>query len=306
MPISLILLIALLAFAVIVGGTALVAIAQRRDVLARAGGLDEAAAPAAIALRPAKEKAQGKFRQWLLDSLPGSPADDAAAQEKMVQAGYDSPTAPATFFLVRVATFVVLPLFTFFVAPRTSFLMFMLYMGASIFSAYMIPAGFLDRLVRQRQERIRRSIPDALDLMVVCVEAGISLDAALLRVSREVRLAHVDLAHELTVVNRKMNAGIPREAALRGLWQRTGVEELRSLVSSMIQSEKWGTSVATVLRVSAETLRRKRRQAAEKKAKQAPLKMTIPLVLFILPSLFIVIMGPAFVQVVQEFGKIGQ
>ena len=184
--------------------------------------------------------------------------------------------------------------------------MFLVYMGGAVFAAFMIPAGFLDRLVRQRQERIRRSIPDALDLMVVCVEAGISLDAAILRVAREVRLAHVDLAHELTVVNRKMNAGIPRDVALRGLWQRTGVEEIRSLVSSMIQSEKWGTSVATVLRVAAETLRRKRRQAAEKKAKQAPLKMTIPLVLFILPSLFIVIMGPAFVQVVQEFGKIGQ
>ena len=153
---------------------------------------------------------------------------------------------------------------------------------------------------------MRRSVPDALDLMVVCVEAGISLDAAILRVAREVRLAHPDLAHELAVVNRKTNAGIPRENALRGLWQRTGVEEIRTLVSSMIQSEKWGTSIATVLRVAAETLRRKRRQTAEKKAKQAPLKMTMPLVLFILPALFIVIMGPALVQVIQEFGKIGQ
>ena len=166
--------------------------------------------------------------------------------------------------------------------------------------------GMLDRLIRQRQERIRRSVPDALDLMVVCVEAGVSLDAAILRVSREIRLAHTDLAHELAVVNRKTNAGIPRDGALRGLWQRTGVEELRTLVSSMIQSEKWGTSIATVLRVAAETLRRKRRQTAEKKAKQAPLKMTFPLVLFILPALFIVIMGPALVQVINEFGKIGQ
>lgn len=184
--------------------------------------------------------------------------------------------------------------------------MFLVYMGISIFCAYIIPVGFLDRLVRQRQERIRRSVPDALDLLVVCVEAGISLDAAILRVAREIRLAHTDLAHELAVVNRKTNAGIPRDAALRGLWQRTGVEEIRALVSSMIQSEKWGTSVATVLRVSAETLRRKRRQVAEKKAKQAPLKMTFPLVLFILPALFIVIMGPALVQVITEFGKIGQ
>jgi tight adherence protein C len=184
--------------------------------------------------------------------------------------------------------------------------MFVVVMGTGIFIGYIAPIGFLDRLVRVRQERIRRSVPDALDLLVVCVEAGISLDAAVLRVAREVRLAHPDLAHEFAVVNRKTNAGIPRDVALRGLWQRTGVEEIRALVSNMIQSEKWGTSVATVLRVAAETLRRKRRQTAEKKAKQAPLKMTFPLVLFILPALFIVIMGPALVQVITEFGKIGQ
>lgn len=304
MPIAVIFFIVLGVIAVLVGGFALISLAQRREVLARAGAFDEAGTPA-IALRPIKEKKQGRFREWLLQSLPGSPADDAQSSEKMIQAGYDSATAPATFFLAQVATFVVIPLFTYFIAPRSSFFMFVVWMGISIFCAYIIPVGFLDRLVRQRQERIRRSVPDALDLLVVCVEAGISLDAAILRVSREIRLAHTDLAHELAVVNRKTNAGIPRDVALRGLWQRTGVEEIRALVSSMIQSEKWGTSVATVLRVSAETLRRKRRQTAEKKAKQAPLKMTFPLVLFILPALFIVIMGPALVQVITEFGKIG-
>ena len=151
---------------------------------------------------------------------------------------------------------------------------------------------------------MRRSVPDALDLLVVCVEAGVSLDAAILRVAREITLAHPELARELSVVNRLTNAGMPREAALRGLWQRTGVEDLRALVASLIQSEKWGTSVATVLRVSAETLRRKRRQYAEKKAKMAPLKMTFPLLFFILPALFVVILGPAIVQIINEFGKI--
>jgi len=305
MPIAVILFIVLGVIAVLVGGFALISLAQRREVLARAGAFDDAGTPT-IALRPIKERKEGRFREWLLQSLPGSPSDDIQASEKMIQAGYDTPTAPATFFLVQVAVFVILPLFTYFIVPRSSFFMFLVYMGISIFCAYIIPVGFLDRLVRQRQERIRRSVPDALDLLVVCVAAGISLDAAILRVAREIRLAHTDLAHELAVVNRKTNAGIPRDAALRGLWQRTGVEEIRALVSSMIQSEKWGTSVATVLRVSAETLRRKRRQIAEKKAKQAPLKMTFPLVLFILPALFIVIMGPALVQVITEFGKIGQ
>jgi tight adherence protein C len=292
--------------AVVVGGAALIASSQRRAVLARAGVGEDAGTTSTIVLRPVREKESRGLRQWLTETFPASTADDAQSQEKLVQAGFDTPTAPATYFFCRVVSFVSLPVIAIAFGPRSSFFAYAFSIGAAVFAGWIVPMGVLDRLIRQRQERIRRSVPDALDLMVVCVEAGVSLDAAVLRVAREIRLAHTDLAHELAVVNRKTNAGIPRDAALRGLWQRTGVEELRTLVSSMIQSEKWGTSIATVLRVAAETLRRKRRQTAEKKAKQAPLKMTFPLVLFILPALFIVIMGPALVQVMTEFGKIGQ
>jgi len=304
-PIQLIILLVVIVLAVIVGGAALVGTIQRRAVLARAGVGEDGLSNSTVVLRPARDSQSRGLRQWLLDTFPGPTADDAASQEKLVQAGFDTPTAPATFFFARVVSFVILPVLAIAFGPRTSFFVYVLSIGFAVFAGWIIPMGFLDRLVRQRQEKIRRSVPDALDLMVVCVEAGVSLDAAILRVSREIRLGHTDLAHELSVVNRKTNAGIPRDAALRSLWQRTGVEELRTLVSSMIQSEKWGTSIATVLRVSADTLRRKRRQVAEKKAKQAPLKMTFPLVLFILPALFIVIMGPALVQVITEFGKIG-
>jgi len=304
-PIQLIILLVVIVLAVVVGGAALIGSIQRRAVLARAGVGEDGLSNSTVVLRPARDSQSRGLRQWLLDTFPGPTADDAASQEKLVQAGFDTPTAPATFFFARVVSFVILPVLALAFGPRTSFFVYALSIAFAVFAGWIIPMGFLDRLVRQRQERIRRSVPDALDLMVVCVEAGVSLDAAILRVSREIRLGHTDLAHELSVVNRKTNAGIPRDTALRSLWQRTGVEELRTLVSSMIQSEKWGTSIATVLRVSAETLRRKRRQVAEKKAKQAPLKMTFPLVLFILPALFIVIMGPALVQVITEFGKIG-
>jgi tight adherence protein C len=304
-PIQLILLLVVIVLAVIVGGAALIGSIQRRAVLARAGVGEDGLSNSTVVLRPARDSQSRGLRQWLLDTFPGPTAEDAASQEKLVQAGFDTPTAPATFFFARVVSFVILPVLAIAFGPRNTFFVYALSVGFAVFAGWIIPMGFLDRLVRQRQERIRRSVPDALDLMVVCVEAGVSLDAAILRVSREIRLGHTDLAHELSVVNRKVNAGIPRDTALRSLWQRTGVEELRTLVSSMIQSEKWGTSIATVLRVSAETLRRKRRQVAEKKAKQAPLKMTFPLVLFILPALFIVIMGPALVQVINEFGKIG-
>jgi tight adherence protein C len=304
-PIQLIILIAVIVLAVIVGGAALVGNLQRRAVLARAGVGEDGVSTSTVVLRPVRDSQSRGLGQWLLDTFPGPTAEDAASQEKLVQAGFDTPTAPATFFFIRVVSFVILPVLAIAFGPKSSFFVYALSIGFAVFAGWIIPMGFLDRLVRQRQERIRRSVPDALDLLVVCVEAGVSLDAAVLRVSREIRLGHTDLAHELSVVNRKTNAGIPRDTALRSLWQRTGVEELRTLVSSMIQSEKWGTSIATVLRVSADTLRRKRRQVAEKKAKQAPLKMTFPLVLFILPALFIVIMGPALVQVITEFGKIG-
>jgi tight adherence protein C len=158
----------------------------------------------------------------------------------------------------------------------------------------------LERLARVRQERIRHALPDALDLLVVCVEAGISLDAAILRVARELSLTYPDLASELLVVNRKTNAGVTREEAIRGLWSRTGVDDLRSLATSLIQTEKWGTSITKVLRVAAATLRRKRRQHAEKRVALAPVKMTFPLVALILPALFIIILGPAMLQVVSS------
>jgi tight adherence protein C len=239
-----------------------------------------------------------------LEKLQESQKENEALTNKLTQAGYDSPTAAAIYFLLRLSSMVMFPLGTLMIIPRTDFRLYVLGLLVSVIIGYILPVALLDRTIRLRQERIRRAVPDALDLMVVCVEAGVSLDAAILRVAREVRLVHTDLAHELHVVNRLTNAGVPRETALRGLWQRTGVEDIRALVSSLIQSEKWGTSVATVLRVAAETLRRKRKQYAEKKAKQAPLKMTFPLLFFILPALFIVIMGPAVATIVKEFSKI--
>jgi tight adherence protein C len=252
-------------------------------------------------LRPEAESRRGSE---FLERLQESQKDNEVLSTKLTQAGYDSPTAAAIYFLLRLSSMVMFPLVTLMIIPRANFRLYVLGLLVAVILGYLLPVALLDRTIRLRQERIRRAVPDALDLMVVCVEAGVSLDAAILRVAREVRLVHTDLAHELHVVNRLTNAGVPRETALRGLWQRTGVEDIRALVSSLIQSEKWGTSVATVLRVAAETLRRKRKQYAEKKAKQAPLKMTFPLLFFILPALFIVIMGPAVATIIKEFGKV--
>jgi tight adherence protein C len=297
----LIVLLVLGGIAVLIASTALVSILQRRDVMVRASE-DAVMDVSSVVLRP--EGASRTRLQERLEAWAKQREDSEELQHKLIQAGFESPTAPAFYFLARISSIVLLPLIAMLVIPRTQFLLFVMTLLLGVFLGMIFPVAMLDRLVRLRQDRIKKSVPDALDLLVVCVEAGTSLDAAILRVAKELRLAHPDLAHELAVVNRLTNAGMPRDEALRGLWKRTGVLDIRALVSSLIQSEKWGTSIATVLRVAAETLRRKRKQDAERRAKMAPLKMTFPLLFFILPALFAVILGPAVVQIMNEFGKI--
>jgi tight adherence protein C len=299
----LIFLLVLAGLAILIASTALVSMLQRRDIMLRASEQAAMFESASAVLKPEKVS-RGPSIQDRLEAWAREREDNEELQHKLVQAGFESPTAPAFYFLLRITSMVLLPLLAFFVIPKTQFLLFVVSLATAVFLGMILPMAMLDRFVRLRQTRITKSVPDALDLLVVCVEAGTSLDAAILRVAKELRLAHPDLAHELAVVNRLTNAGMPREQALRGLWQRTGVLDIRALVSSLIQSEKWGTSIATVLRVAAETLRRKRRQDAERRAKMAPLKMTFPLLLFILPALFAVILGPAVVQIIQEFGKV--
>lgn len=298
----LILLLVLGGLAVVIASTTLVSMLQRRDVLLRASA-DVTLEASSMVLRPEKTGTKSKL-QDRLEAWAKEREENEELQHKLIQAGFESPAAPAFFFLVRMSSLVLLPLAALIIIPRTQFLLWVMSLAVGVFLGMITPVALLDRLVRLRQDRIKRSVPDALDLLVVCVEAGTSLDAAILRVAKELRLAHPDLAHELAVVNRLTNAGMARDDALRGLWKRTGVLDIRALVSSLIQSEKWGTSIATVLRVAAETLRRKRKQDAEKRAKMAPLKMTFPLLFFILPALFAVILGPAVVQIIQEFSKI--
>jgi len=237
----------------------------------------------------------------ILKRAPSVWAKDAGVQQKLIHAGYDNPLAPLTYSMARVVAIIALPLAAFLLVPKTSWRLALMMVAVAALFGFLLPSGYVARAARLRQEKIRRALPDALDLLVVCVEAGISLDAAILRVARELLIAHPDMALELAVVNRKTNAGVRREEALRGLWERTGVEEIRTLVASLIQSEKWGSSSARVLRVSSETLRRKRRQSAERRAALAPNKMTIPLALLIFPALFVVILGPAMINIMQAF-----
>jgi len=306
MPISLILLIALLAGAF----SAAVYVHQmnqrRRELLRRADGRTQSAQPALALLTSAEVSWKTRLGEWLRRNAPSAWSAPGRAGDTLVHAGYDGATAPAVYATIRLAAAVLPPLAVFAVGPHDRPSTLLLYLGSALVLGVLGPPGLLARQARLRQAQIRRSLPDSLDLLVVCVEAGVSLDAAILRVAREMEILHPILAREFLIVNRKVNAGITREAAFHALWTRTGVEELRGLASSMIQSEKWGTSISTVLRVYAESLRRKRKQMAEKKAAEASVKLMIPLAALIFPALFVVIAGSAGLEIYKALGNVGQ
>jgi len=158
---------------------------------------------------------------------------------------------------------------------------------------FFLPRFFLKRAMKERQRRIRLGLPDALDLTVICVEAGLALDQAMMRVGEDLQHAHPELSGEFHLFNLETRAGKPRAEALRNLAARTGVDDVRGLVGTLIQTDRFGTSVAQALRVHSDSLRPERRQRAEEQAAKTTVKMIIPLVLFVLPSLIFVTVGPA-------------
>ncbi len=262
---------------------------RRRVALGRALGTATAAeAPRRVARLGRESRLPGRLRERIVKYAPTHWIRDPATRERLLRAGFESDEAPLVFAGVRVALLAALPAVAVLIAVL-----------AALAAAWLLPLGVVDGMVRRRQERIRRAIPDGLDLLLVCVEAGSSVESAIQRVGRDMLVVHPELAGELAVVVRKTRAGVPRADALRGLYARTGVDELRLIAASIVQSERWGTSISKVLRVSAETLRRKRKQTAERHASTAPIKMTIPLVTMILPALFITLLGPSILTVVQ-------
>jgi tight adherence protein C len=169
---------------------------------------------------------------------------------------------------------------------------------------WLAPSWYVSQRRRKRRTEISRALADALDLLVACVEAGISLNQALVRVADEIRNISEALSAELVMVNLEIRAGTARDDALRNFAERTGVEDIENLVSTLIQTERFGTSVGRALRVQADTLRQKRRQRAEEAAAKTTIKLVFPLVLFVFPALFVVILGPAVIQVVQALADL--
>jgi tight adherence protein C len=230
-----------------------------------------------------------------------------AVRAKLAHAGFRSPSALQLFLgakalapLLLVGTVLAVHL------TRAGGLnaLSMLVLGAAAIG-FFLPNVWLGGRVKKHQLAVNRGLPDVLDLLVTCVEAGLGLDAAMQRVSAEIALSHPILAEELTVTFLEAKAGVPRTEAFRRLAERTGVQDLRTLAATLNQTETFGTSIATALRVQAEGMRIHRIQRAEERAAALGAKMTFPLVVCFLPSLLVVIIGPAFVNIVRALKGVG-
>jgi tight adherence protein C len=234
-------------------------------------------------------------------STPEEGFEASALRRRFFNAGIRNASAPAAFFGAKTILAVGLPMLVFAgltlaQSPvKGTALLFWLLLAATF--GYYLPNVVLSRLVFLRQREIFENFPDALDLMTVCMEAGLGTEAALNRVADDMVHKSVVLSDELRLVNLELRAGSPRERALRNLALRTGVEEVDGFVSMIIQAERFGTSIAQSLRVHADMLRTRRRQKAEEAAAKIALKLLFPLIFFIFPSLMLVLMGPAMIQI---------
>lgn len=225
-------------------------------------------------------------------AIPLSPTDVTRTRVWLIQAGLREPRHASYYFGARL---VLALLGLIAVISFSGFHSLYLLVCVPAFG-FFLPRFFLKRMIKDRQQRIRLALPDALDLTVICVEAGLALDQALMRVGKDLHHAHPDLSDEFHLVNLEMRAGKPRAEALRNLVDRTGVDDIRSLVGTLIQTDRFGTSVAQALRVHSDSLRTARRQRAEEQAAKTTIKMVPPLVLFILVPFLFVTIGPALIS----------
>jgi tight adherence protein C len=264
------------------------------------------------AINPPRAKEQKTLKTTLQDTrdvlegvverfekvVPKSEQEVSVAQQRLVRAGFREDSAIKILYGIKV----LLPLALIAVLLITGLGLhsfFLLIAAAGI--GFIGPDFVLGKLISNRQAKIRRGLPDVLDMLVICVEAGLSMDQATARTAEELRFAQPVLSDELSVVALEQRAGATRADAWKHLAERTGVDVVRNLVSMLVQSEQFGTSVAKTLRVHSDTLRTKRVQEIEEKAAKLSVKLLFPLVFFIFPSLFVVVLGPAVIMMADSF-----
>lgn len=242
--------------------------------------------------------------ELLQRAVPRSETETSQIKQQLIRAGYRADSAVKVFYAAKF----LVPIAMCFAAgahhikPPTIYLVYI----ASLVLGYLSPDFWIDHRIKARQGKIRRGIPDALDLLVICLEAGLGMDDATARTAREIKSAHRVLSRELELVVLEQHAGRPRSEAWRNMADRTGVEQLRNIVSILAQAEKYGTSIANTLRTHADTIRTRRVQDVEEMAAKTTIQLIFPLVLFIFPALFLVILGPAVILISEQFMTLGK
>lgn len=235
---------------------------------------------------------------------PPSVTEAQKLQKQLLMAGYFSHNAPSIYRAIQLTSMFGLPglaaLICFLLAQPIGRVM----IGGTVafIIGFFLPRFVLKHLIKRRQERLRWGLADALDLMVVSMEAGLGMNAALMRVSEELKEAHPEISSEFEMVNLEIRVGRDRLEALRNLSERTGVDDLRGFVAMLIQADRFGTSIGRAVRIYSEALRTKRRQRAEQAAQKAAVKLLFPLTCFLFPTLFIIILGPAAISIMDAFG----
>jgi len=236
-------------------------------------------------------------------SLPDEGWEGSELRLRFMRAGLRTPNAPIFFFAIKTLMAFGLPFLLWLERAASGSTMplnnFILLVGIVCSAGFYLPNMVLNRLVDRRRQEIFESFPDALDLLTICVEAGLSLEAALNRVASEIQISSLVLATELQLVCLEFRAGSGKERALRNLALRTGVEDVDTLVAMLVQSEKFGTSIGDALRIQSDMLRVKRQQRAEERAAKVAVKLLFPLMLCIFPSILLVVAGPAMIRITK-------
>jgi tight adherence protein C len=228
--------------------------------------------------------------------IPKSQAETGVVQQRLIRAGYRSDSTLKAFYGAKALVPVILCAVAFF-AGASGFILYVAALGLG----YLAPDFWLTNRIKSRQNKIRRGLPDVLDLLVICIEAGLSLDQGTKRTTEELMKAQPAICDELNIVVLEQRAGRPRADCWKHMAERTDVDSVRNLVSVLVQSEQFGTSIAKTLRTHSDTLRTQRIQKCEEMAAKTTVKLVFPLVLFIFPSLFLVVLGPAMITMTESF-----
>ena len=278
---------------------------ERLKNLGGAEGLTAAAGAGSVSAEPSAAGALAERMASPLQRLaPPSAAEARKVQKELMHAGFRSANAPVIYRGLQLLSLAFFPAAVAFACailgrPLSSALIWII---VAVAIGGYLPRFVLKRMIKRRQLLLRWGLADALDLMVVSIEAGLGLNAALVRVGEELRPVHPDMSDEFEIANLEIRVGRERDEALRNLAERAGVDDLKSLVAMLIQADRFGTSIARAVRVYADSLRTKRRQRAEQAAQKAAVKLLMPLALFLFPTLFIIILGPAGINLMDTMG----